>query len=81
MTVLTGDDRFEQAQPRLPNEMNGGMTMCEVLDRAEAKGETKAINLLTALFAKLRSTGRSDDLDKALADREYLLKLMQEFQK
>lgn len=39
MSVLTQDERFEQAQA---NENKGGLkNMCEVLDRAEARGELK----------------------------------------
>ena len=39
MSVLTQDERFEQAQA---NGNEGGLkNMCEVLDRAEARGELK----------------------------------------
>ena len=39
MSVLTQDERFEQAQA---NGNKGGLkNMCEVLDRAEARGELK----------------------------------------
>ena len=38
MTVMTGDSRFEE---RINDQEGGPRTMCEVLDRAEAKGEAR----------------------------------------
>ena len=43
MSVLTQDERFEQAQA---NGNKGGLkNMCEVLDRAEARGEERGISI------------------------------------
>ena len=43
MSVLTRDERFEQAQA---NGNKGGLkNMCEVLDRAEARGEERGISI------------------------------------
>lgn len=43
MSVLTQDERFEQAQA---NGNEGGLkNMCEVLDRAEARGEERGISI------------------------------------
>ena len=39
MSVLTQDERFEQAQ--VSGNKGGLRNMCEVLDRAEARGELK----------------------------------------
>lgn len=39
MSVLTGDNRFEQGMNSLKRD--GGVTMCEVLDKIEAKGMAK----------------------------------------
>ena len=47
------------------------------IKRGRAEGE----NAVTSLFAKLRAAGKNDELDKALADRAYLKKLMDEYQK
>ena len=41
MTVLTGDRRFEEAVQTLPTE--GGVSMCEVLDRVENRGIEKGL--------------------------------------
>ena len=41
MSVLSGDDRFEQVYDRRMKE--GGTTMCEVLDRVEEKGIEKGM--------------------------------------
>ena len=43
LSVLTQDERFEQAQA---NGNKGGLkNMCEVLDRAEARGEERGISI------------------------------------
>ena len=41
MTVLTGDRRYEEAVQTLPAE--GGVSMCEVLDRVENRGIEKGL--------------------------------------
>ena len=41
MTVLTGDRRYEEAVQTLPTE--GGVSMCEVLDRVENRGIEKGL--------------------------------------
>ena len=45
------------------------------------RGRVEGENAVTSLFAKLRAAGKNDELDKALADRAYLKKLMDEYQK
>lgn len=70
MSVLTNDTRFEAAQ----NEKGKVNTMCEVLDRAESRGEARA-NALTQI---LLESNRIDDLKRALADDAYRKKLMKE---
>lgn len=52
LSVLTGDDRFEQALDDLPRE--GGASMCEFLDRVEHKGLEKGL-------AQGKSEGRSEE--------------------
>ena len=42
-------------------------------------GRTDGINTMTMLFAKLRDSGRTEDMDRAISDREYLNKLLAEF--
>ena len=43
------------------------------------EGRTDGINTMTMLFAKLRDSGRTEDMDRAISDREYLNKLLAEF--
>ena len=43
------------------------------------EGRTDGINTMTTLFAKLRDSGRTEDMDRAISDREYLNKLLEEF--
>ena len=67
--------------------------MCEVTQRirdagrmegrAEGRqeGENSAINKISAVFSKLLAAGKIDEMNKAIQDREYLKKLMEEYQK
>ncbi len=50
-----------------------------MIDEGVEKGEKNATNAITSLFSKLRASGKDDELDKALADHEYLKKLMEEY--
>ncbi len=74
MTVLTGDDRFEEALQQLPAE--GGISMCDVLDRVErrgmAQGMTQGENKLGALIsAMIKSHASNADISKASVDPAY----------
>lgn len=51
------------------------------LNDGRIQGAAIATDNITALFSKLRSSGRDDDLDRALSDRAYLDKLLAENQK
>ena len=95
MSVLTGDDRFEQAQNMTDDAQE--VTMCEVLDRVErrgfAKGETRGFargeshgiaigeSRMMSLFSQLLGAGRIADAQRASTDREYLRQLFEEYQK
>ena len=79
----------------IENDEGGDVNMCDpiqmALDESFSKGlrsgrkegrmqgAAVATDNITSLFSKLRSSGRNDDLDRALADREYLNKLMAEY--
>ena len=76
MAVLTKDDRFKQVQ--LPPEAEGGMVMCEVLDRYINQGRATGRSEIQTLMKNLFSTGRVDDLRRASTDDEYLQKLLAE---
>ena len=91
MAVLTQDRLFEDAQDRIVKE-DGGFKMTGFLERAIEKGisigrsegisigRSEGASAVMSLFARLRASGRSDDMDRAITDREYLQKLLDEFQ-
>lgn len=81
-SVLTGDHRFEDAAKELP--ANGGVSMCEVLDKiedrgikkgfsqGEAVGEQKFGRLINAMISNKSSI---EDISKASSDPEYRISL------
>ncbi|MCR5778864.1 MAG: Rpn family recombination-promoting nuclease/putative transposase [Lachnospiraceae bacterium] len=83
MTALTGDNRFEQAINEMSEEDKKEVRMCEILDKIEARGETRGIEIgeekLSALLGRLKEAGRDDDFNKAISDKEYRQKLYKEF--
>lgn len=88
MAVLTKDRRFEEVQ--IPPMAEGGIAMCEVLDKVErrgfelgqregfASGRRTGQNTILALNSRLIASGRIDDLKRASTDSEYLSKLLKE---
>ena len=52
----------------------------EMLSQAKEKSEKVATDRLLSVFAKLRSSGNYDVLDKAISDREYLQNLLDTYQ-
>ena len=56
MSVLTGDRRFEEAILNLPQ--NGGVNMCEILDRVENRGieKGKLEGMTQVYYTKLHYT-------------------------
>ena len=57
----------------------GGVRMYDPLQDIMDRGIMKGESAVTSLFSKLRASGKDDELDRALADREYLKKLMEEY--
>lgn len=59
--------------------------MCDVIQAIKSEGfvngEKSATDKILALFSKLYAMGRNDDVQRATNDREYLKKLMDEYQK
>ena len=57
MQALTGDSRYEQILPQLEKrEKQGGITMCELLDKYEKKGTQKGIKALVETCQELGLT-------------------------
>ena len=89
MSVMTQDNRFEEAYHEDVTE-GGNATMCEFLDRIVQEGMergiekgieqgiekgTTRVNVLTGI---LLSTGRIEDLKRAVSDPAYQEELMKE---
>ena len=90
--VMSGDNSFHDIQEEILTEARkttGGVKMCDVIQaiktegRVEGRieGEKTATDKILSLFAKLYALGKGDDVQKATNDREYLKKLMDEYQK
>ena len=86
--VMTKDDEtFDIMKPMLrqmagikkKGEENMYDYFSKMLAEGREQGEKNATNAITSLFSKLRASGKDDELDKALADHEYLKKLMEEY--
>lgn len=75
--AITGDSRYEEILPTLlgQEKEEGRITMCELLDKYESKGE----NRMALLIQKLLRAHRDDDLLKASQDVEFRNQLFQEF--
>ena len=91
LSVMTGDNRFEDVLND-PDGPGGGInTMCDVLDRVEARGvaigeargvaigEKRGESKLAVLMDKLLSLGRVDDAHKAAKDENFRAGLFKEF--
>ncbi|MBQ7165639.1 MAG: Rpn family recombination-promoting nuclease/putative transposase [Treponema sp.] len=76
MAVLTKDSRFEEVQ--IPPRAEGGIVMCEVLDKVEKRGYESGQNTILTLNKRLIASGRIDDLSRASTDSEYLAQLLKE---
>ena len=81
---MSGDNSFHDIQEEILTEAKkttGGVKMCDVIQAIKTEGEKTATDKILTLFAKLYALGKGDDVQKATNDREYLKKLMEEYQK
>ncbi len=84
LAELEKDRRFEEVQ--IPPRAEGGIAMCEVLDRVEKRGFDlghhggfiSGQNNILALAKRMIASGRIDDLSRTSMDSEYLTKLLKE---
>ena len=74
MAVLNDDERFAEVYRELVGK-EGGVSMCEVLDRAEARGMEK----LNKLYGLLSSWGRDEDLLHAIRDESFRRNLLEQY--
>ena len=75
MRVLTGDNRYEEIAQSLTTERKEGVTMCNVLDAREARGEARGKAEGEARMAKLVNillqNGKPDDALKVTVDENF----------
>lgn len=79
MKILTGDNRYEE----LLNDFAGeeSVSMCDVLDKVEARGRIEGINEINDMNAWLSLNQRMDDLLKSFTDKVLQSKLLDEYRK
>lgn len=80
MKFLTGNEKFDNI---IPVEKGGPATMFDAFEaaekRGEAIGEARGKETILKLMKQLYALGRDDDAKRAIADEQYLAKLMKEF--
>ena len=85
LKALIGDDRYEEIFPALQEvtEKTGGISMCELLDKYINKGREIGMAQGMAqgmeLAKRLIGDGRIEDIPRAISDREYQNKLLEEY--
>ena len=86
--ILSGDDSFKNIEAAIldkARQSTGGVKMCDVIQAIKQEGislgEQRGENTILSLFSKLYAAGRDSDVRRATGDREYLKKLMEEYQK
>lgn len=79
MKILTSDNRYEA----LLNDFAGeeSISMCDVLDKVEARGRIEGINEINDMNAWLSLNQRMDDLMKSFTDKVLQSKLLDEYRK
>lgn len=82
LSALSADDRYERILKQVQDEAieQGGITMCELLDKYEKRGIEKGEQLLAGLMDKLLQDNRLADAKMALKDAEIRKRLYQEYQ-
>ena len=87
LKAISNDNIYSGLETFVSETQNekGGVTMCDftqnLLKQGRYEGEKNAIDKIVALFSQFRAAGKTEEIDKAFTDREYLKKLMDEYQK
>ncbi|MCR5724460.1 MAG: Rpn family recombination-promoting nuclease/putative transposase [Treponema sp.] len=95
LRVISNDSIFLQMEDFIVQiqKEEGGVGMCDFVQKIKregfnmtqqevfADGENVATNKIMRLFANLIDAGKTEEMKKAASDREYLKKLMDEYQK
>ena len=86
--MLSKNDTYTKIMPQIKErakQQTGGIQMNTAMDiwykEAVEQGRAESENFITSLFSKLFALGRDEDVKRATTDREYLKKLMEEYQK
>ena len=89
--AMSGDDSYKLFEEELlsDDEEPRRTKMCEVTQRirdagrmeGRAEGRQEGENKILSFLSKLLAAGKTDEMNKAIQDREYLKKLMEEWQK
>lgn len=93
--AMSGDDSYRIYEEELLSDDGEPrrIKMCEVTQRirnegiiagrmeGRAEGRQEGENRILAFFSKLLAVGKTEEMNKAIQDREYLKKLMDEWQK
>ena len=89
--AMSGDDSYKLFEEELlsDDEEPRRTKMCEVTQRirdagrmeGRAEGRQEGENKILSFLSKLLAAGKTDEMNKAIQDREYLKKLMEEYQK
>ncbi|MDD3251084.1 MAG: hypothetical protein PHV18_00845 [Lachnospiraceae bacterium] len=80
--IFTGDERFAREREKLAAEHREGsvIRMCDLFDKAEARGRSEGVEIANELNRKLAEAGRTEDIVKAAMDPAYQKKLFAEFE-
>ena len=81
MKAVTGDHRYEEVRKSVRKGVS--ITMCEVLDYREKRGEQRGIeqerSVLNKLIVLLIKDGRIEDLKRSTKDSDFQQKLLDEY--
>ncbi len=85
MHALSGDVRYQQMITEVAKQQDkeGGVTMCELLDKYENEGINKGINKgierVNKLVLAMLHDKRNQDIERAVSDKEYQQRLFIEY--
>ena len=86
--AMSNDNSYKEIEDELRAqtiEPQRRIKMCEVTQRirneGRQEGEKTAINKISTILTKLLAAGKTEEMNKAIQDREYLKKLTDEYQK
>ena len=81
--AMSGDESYRIFEEEILTDSSEQrrIKMCEVTQRIRNEGQQEGENKILAFLSKLLAAGKTEEMNKAIQDREYLKKLMDEYQK